>query len=378
MDKIIGFIKGGLGLVTGFLKSAAGGIFKWLLLTTAALGVGAKIGSWIDKNFLKPLRDIEKAHYDLLSKVALEKSTERQHKLAKQAVAGDKKSYKSLEFERTLWQDKPEFREMREKSLGIGRRTIVSINRAQSEYMGDNITSYLPYSENQLRKMREEWLAKGKKPPPINRESMLNEVYLKQYGRDREASFLTYLQKHGVKDEESLKITDVGPLTKQDWTPHEERKLQEKHATIQAKAKIEKKKALKDKQNEKVELKKETLTDLSEHERRKLGIIEKEGAIVRANTATISIQSATIKDKEAKLQAQKTNKEAQELKKEVKKVGDKVSKSGTEIQQTQIVSTTNMATSINDSSAVTTGGGGGPGVHGLDPWQQYAILGGMH
>ena len=96
--------------------------------------------------------------------------------------------------------------------------------------------------------------------------------------------------------------------------------------------------------------------DLSEHERRRLGIKEK-GIAVKTDTTVISTQNAIIKDKEGDLQAQKTNKEVKKLKDEVKKVGNKVSNSGVGIEQTQINSSQQIITSIDESSAVSTGGG---------------------
>jgi hypothetical protein len=325
-------------------------------------------------------------------------------------------------------------------SATLGQVEFNAITGAQKQYQMENINRYLAYDGNEILRMRNEWLDKGGYwRGVIPGEGLLPGTGgIIPYGRGREASFLTYLEGHGTKLTEKQRDISILKYDKQVEdlqqkgglpTPKPPEKLSMGQKAINARAaaknvltsiygfsEIAAEQKLKhiisqidpnspvlynERALENVvrkAMKYDTsitgrmfrspakydriIKESAAKERASLeGKIPVEDSRVQdgrsatINASTLAKQDMESIEKQAELTSTPVVDEIKVLEDKVEKSNDKAS---TEIQQTQINSVNNMSTSISDSSAVTTGGGGGGGVYGLDPWQQYAILGGMH
>lgn len=187
--KIIAGIQALGPTLAGILKNpliwkaaAIGGAFK----------VGWEIGQYLDKTL-----GISKRFQSILDKwdkVADQQAQQVQKTITKGRKAaletGGKEGYKGLVGVKLATQI-GRFAKERRSDVGVmGRSNLVAIDAAQRAYMWNNIDKYMNYDPAEIAMIREKWLAEG----GYRHRGIFDNA--ERYGRQREAAFLTYLQKN--------------------------------------------------------------------------------------------------------------------------------------------------------------------------------------
>jgi len=193
------------GLIAGTGGAAlAGTIGLWVGgIITAALA-SWKAGSWVNDNFIKPWTDAFYAKADERAK----QSSDNTGNILKQAGSSKKSFIEGKGTREDLIKGVTMSalnKQMRIESKGDSITSFDALNQgsiakdAQTKYMSENLSKYSEYGPDELNRLR-------KKFNSGVRGFWNNEVRMKtwsedpeKYGLRREKSFLSYIQKYGVK-----------------------------------------------------------------------------------------------------------------------------------------------------------------------------------
>ena len=185
------------------------------LAAVAGAGVmGYKIGQKLDK--MLGISDkidstLDKTHKE--ASLQAKELSEKQSVMLKKALGGILPSEKGFKAKRQVKMQTLIGRggEERSKDLGFfGRSNMVAIDTAQRNFMNKNIGSYLQYSYDDIANLRQEWLKGGGHGGKIAMQDPA------KYGRNREASFLSYLQKN-AKPLSETQVDDLYQTYETGW-----------------------------------------------------------------------------------------------------------------------------------------------------------------
>lgn len=190
----------GIGMLGPFISKigTGAGLAKFLgpaagLLAAGAIGVG--IGTIINKYIVAPLREKWFKHIDETTRTGRKTMDEmRKENLAKARTGKTAQEIREGRVSlRTMTDVSGTFKKQREKDIGIyAGLSQERIQQGQISYYKEHINEYTKYDADQITRLRGEWLNKG----GFYGKALLQNP--EKYGARREATFLTYLKKHGT------------------------------------------------------------------------------------------------------------------------------------------------------------------------------------
>ena len=200
---VTGMLRGamkGIGLLGPFISriGTGAGLAKFLgpaagLLAAGAIGVG--IGTIINKYIVAPLRDKWFKHIDDVTHAGRKTMDEMRKEMSTKARKGltSKERREGRVSLKVMTGVAGAFKEQRERDIGsFAGLSQERIQHGQIGYFKENINDYLKYDPDQIHRLRGEWLDRG----GFYGKALLQNP--EKYGAKREASFLTYLKRHGT------------------------------------------------------------------------------------------------------------------------------------------------------------------------------------
>jgi hypothetical protein len=210
----------GIGMLGPFLKTigTGAGLAKFLgpaagLLAAGAIGVG--IGTIINKYIVAPLRDKWFKQIDDIThagRKTMDEMRKENWALARTGKTGKERREGQVGLG-VAADVSGSFKKLREKDIGsFASLSQERIQHGQMAYYTEHVQEYLKYDRNQIGQLRGEWLSKG---------GFYGKAFLQnpeKYGAKREASFLSYLKKHGTFTAVESTLYDKGIMAKEKIT----------------------------------------------------------------------------------------------------------------------------------------------------------------